>query len=291
MPRSFLRILFTIVLLTTSNMSDAFAQAAPSRSDKVNTQLERLLSPHAVVVDRAILQSGQGSQEIRLRLPGTLAVAQPSGTPALAQPAGTQASSPTHVADQYFRPRHCLLRSYRRPPRRHHRHQRFRPRHHHPHRHRPENQARRIWPARATFFRCARAMVACSFAPARRKRASTSRASPALIRARHLRNHERRRHHVSRAAAPRILQAAQSKDAHGRRPDPLPNAARALRPPRRRSGAAHALRRFPHDRLLQRCRSRPARRAGSRQPRRPRPGSRPRPLQLPHRRCLRFGHL
>jgi hypothetical protein len=90
MPRSFLRILSTIVLLTTSNMSDAFAQADPSRPDKVNTQLERLLSPHAVVVDGTILQSGQGSQEIRLRLPGTLAVAQPSGTPALAQPAGRQ---------------------------------------------------------------------------------------------------------------------------------------------------------------------------------------------------------
>ena len=80
MPRSFLRILSTIVLLTTSNMSDAFAQADPSRSDKVNTQLERLLSPHAVVVDRTILQSGQGSQEIRLRLPGNPALAQPSGT-------------------------------------------------------------------------------------------------------------------------------------------------------------------------------------------------------------------
>ena len=52
---------------------------------------------------------------------------------------------------------------------------------------------------------------------------------------RHLRNHERRRHHGARARADRVLPRAQSEDAHRRRTDPLPHGARALCAARGRS--------------------------------------------------------
>ena len=78
-----------------------------------------------------------------------------------------------------------------------------------------------------------------------------------------------------------------------RRPDPLPHAARALRPAHRGVRAAHAARRFPHDCVFERRRPRIARGAGARRHFEGRRGqgrtaSGARPFALPHRRRLRL---
>ena len=60
-----------------------------------------------------------------------------------------------------------------------HRHLRARPRAHDPGRDRPARRAARTSSSRATSSRCARGAAACSSAPARPRRPSTSRGSPA----------------------------------------------------------------------------------------------------------------
>ena len=64
-----------------------------------------------------------------------------------------------------------------------------------------------------------------------------------------------------------LLRRARPQDAHRRIADPLPPAARAVHPARRRGYAPHPLRRLPHDRLRERDgRHGVARRAGIRRP-------------------------
>ncbi len=145
--------------------------------------------------------------------------------------------------------RHRLHRIHRSPRGRHHRHQRRRPRPHHPGRRRS-----RLAPLRPGAPRP-------HLSPARpqRRRARPRRANRSQRRSgphgrtqplrRHLRNHERRRHHGARARTHRLLPPAQPQDDHHRRDHPLPHGQRAPGRAPGRSHRPHPLRRIPHDRL------------------------------------------
>ena len=126
-------------------------------------------------------------------------------------------------------------------------------------------RARKIWRGPATSTPCARATAACWCAPGRPKRPWIWRGIAGL-------DHsgvicEIMNDDGSMARMPQLVEFCRLhgyEAADRGRPDPLPHAARALRAAHRRIGAAHALRRFPDDRLCQRRRQRTARRAGAR---------------------------
>ena len=83
-------------------------------------------------------------------------------------------------------------------------------------------------------------------------------------RRRHLRDHERRRHHGARARAKRVLSRAWLEDVDRRRTHSLSHGARALRSPPGRSDGSYRLWRLPHDRLRVGDQRRLAYRAGAR---------------------------
>ena len=183
---------------------------------------------------------------------------------------------------------HRLRRGARR---RDHGHLGGRPGAHHPGRHRPR--------VRAGGPRAARPRVP-AHGPARRRaralRADRGGRRPGQARPpepvrRHLRDHERRRHHGARARPRPVRAQARAQDHHRRRPHQVPAPQRAPGAPRRHGRDADQVRRLQGHRLRVGARRQPPR--GHRQGRRGRQEgrARARPLGVPDRRHLRVAAL
>ena len=161
----------------------------------------------------------------------------------LTRPARRPAAARVHGAPERGAQPHGLHGVHRGARGHRHRHLRARPRAHHRHRHRPHQGLQR--------HRLARPRLPADRARGRRAGAGRAyrgqrRSRPArrpLPRRRHLRDHERRRHHGAHARPRRLRPAPRPQDRHHRGPDRLPPAPRpasSRRWRRRRSTARTA---------------------------------------------------